>query len=293
VPCDVVVCHACWPHALFAPVVRRHRLPLIHWVHDVYAGRHWLERRAGRTPPDLVLANSRFTLAAMPAVFPGVPGEVLYLPVPAPALQDRAAVRGRLRAALQTPEDAVVVVQASRLERWKGHTLLLQALAQLKDHPGWVCWVAGGVQKADEQEYCEELRALASRSGLAGRVRFLGQRSDVPELLAAADVYCQPNGAPEPFGVAFVEALHAGLPVVTTALGGVGEIVTEDCGLLVPAGDAGALAEALRRLIEDAGLRARLGEAGPAQAALRCAPGARLEQLRGLLANAARARVVA
>ena len=57
----------------------------------------------------------------------------------------------------------------------------------------------------------------------------------------AADIHCQPNTAPEPFGLVFVEALYAGLPVVTTALGGALEILTDACGVLVPAGDAPAL----------------------------------------------------
>ena len=75
------------------------------------------------------------------------------------------------------------------------------------------------------------------------RVRFLGQRSDIPDVLGAADIHCQPNVDPEPFGVAFVEALHAGLPVVTTAIGAAPEVVDATCGVLVPK-DAGALAGA-------------------------------------------------
>ena len=55
--------------------------------------------------------------------------------------------------------------------------------------------------------------------GIADRVRFLGERFDVPRLLAAADVHCQPNSGPEPFGIAFIEALYASLPVVSTRIG--------------------------------------------------------------------------
>ena len=57
------------------------------------------------------------------------------------------------------------------------------------------------------------------------------QRDDVPRLLAAADIFCQPNLGPEPFGIGFVEALSAGLPVITTATGGALEIVDGDCGI--------------------------------------------------------------
>src|SRR4029079_18491879 len=83
------------------------------------------------------------------------------------------------------------------------------------------------------------------------RFRFVGERRDIARLLAAADIHCQPNTEPEPFGLAFVEALHASLAVVTSDLGGVREIVTPECGVLVAAGDEAALASALQALIDD------------------------------------------
>ena len=146
----------------------------------------------------------------------------------------------------------------------------MEALAGLSKTPDWVCWIAGGPQRPHEEEYLAELRRAAARTGIADRVRFLGQRSDVPELLAAADVHCQPNTEPEPFGIAFVEALYAGVPVVATALGGALEIVDGHCGVLVPPHDSAALQAALRRLIADPAERARLG----------CRPWARQEPVR-------------
>jgi glycosyltransferase involved in cell wall biosynthesis len=110
-------------------------------------------------------------------------------------------------------------------------------------------------------------------------VRFLGQRADVPRLMAAADVYCQPNTVPEPFGVAFVEALYAGRPVVTSDCGGGAEVVCDAVGVRVPAGDAGAVAAALRGLLADPARRAALGAAGPARAQELCDPAGRLMDL--------------
>ena len=269
---DVVVCHESWPHALFASVVRAHRLPLVFWAHDLHAERRWLERWAARTEPNLVLANSRATQAGVKTVFPRTASEVVYLPVPDRSPADRESNRHEVRNALKTPLDAVVVVLACRLERWKGHALLLEALGRLDDVPEWTAWIAGGAQRPHERTYLEELRDQAARLGLAGRVQFLGQRTDVPQLLAAADVYCQPNLSPEPFGVAFVEAMYAGLPVVTTALGGALEIIGASCGLLVPPGRPDALAEALRGLIADPKARRRLGNQGPYRAAELCNP---------------------
>jgi glycosyltransferase involved in cell wall biosynthesis len=175
---------------------------------------------------------------------------------------------------------------ACRMEALKGHAVLLNALGQLMDLPGWECWVAGGAQRLEEEHYVEGLRARAVRLGIAGRVRFLGQRSDVPRLLVAADVYCQPNTRPESFGISFVEALYAGLPVVTTALGGALEIVDDGCGALVPPGDAAALAATLHRLLERPEERWRLGQAGPLRAADLCDPERSLQRLVEVLRSA-------
>jgi glycosyltransferase involved in cell wall biosynthesis len=283
---DVVICHGCWPHALFAPVIRRHRIALTYWAHDAPTGRHWLERLAARTPPDLVLANSHYTAAALPRLFPQSLNQVLYLPVPSPNIPDRPAVRAHVRNELQTPHSSIVIVMASRLERWKGHTLLLDALSRITDLPDWVCWVAGGSQRPHEQTYLEELTTSVARLGLQNRIRFLGQRNDVPQLLTAADIHCQPNTGPEPFGIAFIEALYADLPVVTTDMGGGAEIVDETCGILVPPGDAEKVSTALRSLIGDVEFRRRLGSGGPGRAASLCGPATQLRVLGNALASA-------
>jgi glycosyltransferase involved in cell wall biosynthesis len=280
---DFVVAHECWVHALFAPVVRRLRVPLVFWAHDAHQGHFWLERWAKRTAPDLVIANSRYTAATLEHLFPGIPRAVIYCLVPAPALADLPTVRRAVRTELETPQDAIVVIQASRLERWKGHTLLLDSLAQLRDVPNWILWLAGGAQRPVEKAYLAELQAQVARTGLADRVRFLGQRQDVPRLLAAADIHCQPNLGPEPFGIAFVEALYAGLPVVTTAMGGALEIVTDTCGRLVPPADEVKLTEVLRLLAEHADTRRLLGAAGPKRAETLCGPTHALPELRELL----------
>ena len=281
----VVVCHACWPHAVFAPTVCAAGVRLVTFAHDALAGRHWLERWAGRTPPDLVLANSRSTLGTVSRVFPTAPAEVAHLPVEAAAPRDPDDVV-KLRREFDTPPGDVVVLHASRLERWKGAAVLVEALGRLADVPGWTLWHAGGVQKPGEAAYLAELQCAARRRGLAARVRFLGQRSDVPRLLRAADLFCQPNTAPEPFGVALVEALAAGLPVVTSALGGAAEVVTPSCGVLVESGDSSALADVLRALIASPTERQRLGAAGPAQARKLCDPAVTIPRLHRLLADA-------
>ena len=90
------------------------------------------------------------------------------------------------------------------------------------------------------------LKTRAVSLGIADRVRFVGQRADVPQLMAAADIFCQPTRAPEPFGLVFVEALSQSLPVVTFAMGGPAEIVDETCGVLLPPGRTDELASPRR-----------------------------------------------
>jgi glycosyltransferase involved in cell wall biosynthesis len=169
------------------------------------------------------------------------------------------------------------------MEPWKGHRLLVEALSRLSHVPRWVCWIAGGAQRGEEFAYEKSLHEQVMDLGLVERVRFLGQRSDIAQLLLAADIHCQPNLGPEPFGIAFIEAMHAGLPVVSTAAGGPPEIIDETCGVLVPPNDAASLACQLEILIKDEGLRRRLGAAGTRRAAEMCDPGRQLQQLRAIV----------
>jgi glycosyltransferase involved in cell wall biosynthesis len=260
------VCHSTWSHSLFGPVIRAARLPLVFWLHSPTNGKHWLDRWGSRTTPDLVLCNSQFTAAASPKMFPRVRSKVVYCPTAPPKRNYSNADRALMRAELLTSEDAVVIIQASRMETWKGHALHLEALSLMKALPNWISWQLGGAQRQVETAYLEGLKRTAAELGIRDRVRFLGQRSDVEKLLAAADIYCQPNTEAEPFGIALIEALYARLPVVTTDIGGACEIVDETCGVLVPKNDAPALAKFLTRLIENRTLRLDLGSAGPARA---------------------------
>jgi glycosyltransferase involved in cell wall biosynthesis len=286
---DAVICHAIWPQALFGPVVRAASVPLVFYQHDALNGRHWLERWARVTEPDLVLTNSRYSAGTLATVYPRARWKLTYYPVLAPAREGaRDGGRERLRAELGAGPGDVVIIQTSRMQEWKGQRLLLEALGRLRRVPGWRAWIAGGAQRPEEEAYLEGLRAQAASLGLTERVRFLGQRSDVPRLLEAADLHCQPNMGPEPFGIAFVEALQAGLPVVTTAMGGPLEIVDATCGVLVPPEPA-PLAAALRQLIEDSGARERLGAAGPARAARLCEPSVYLRALDEALRDVASA----
>jgi glycosyltransferase involved in cell wall biosynthesis len=284
---DVVVCHQPWPCVAFGSVVRRAGFPLALWVHMASEGRHWLERLAARTRPDLAICNSRFTASCVKGWLRGSSVEQIYYPVSAPASTHDAAGRAAIRQSLGTADRDVVFTQVSRLEAWKGHQVLLAALATLRDVPGWSCWIVGGAQRPSELAYLRTLQATARDRGIADRVRFLGERHDVPALLAAADVFCQPNTLPEPFGISLVEALHAGLPVVTSRIGGAAEIVDDTCGLLTPAGDGEAVASALRRLVVERDLAARLGSAARSRPTVLCDASRQMRRIQQVLASVA------
>ena len=281
---DAVVCHQAWPHAIFGPAVASAGIPLVLWVHTAGDGRHWLDRLARRVRPDTVVCNSRYTASR---VVSSAPVEVVYYP--RPAQQDRSddCDRHAIRCELNTPPDDVVIIQVSRMEELKGHRVCLDALSRLKERPGWTCWQVGGAQRPAEEKYELSLRTQAARLGIADRIRFAGHRSDVQRLLGAADVFCQPNILPDAFGLTFVEALAAGVPVVTSAIGGAPEIVDATCGLLVEAGDPASLAAALDRLMTDEPLRRSLAERGPERARLLCDPARQMPRIAALLENAA------
>jgi glycosyltransferase involved in cell wall biosynthesis len=255
---DVVVCHQPWALVAFGTVIRAARIPVVLWVHMAGDGRHWLDRLALRHRPDLVLCNSDFSRASLWRWSARAPLERIYYPVSVP-IDPGPESRQALRRSLGASDADVVVVQVSRLEAWKGQHVLLSALARLRDLPNWRCWIVGGAERPKEAAYLSELQAIVANAGIGSRVRFVGERSDVPAVLRAADVFCQVNAAPEPFGLALIEALHAGLPVVTSRGGGALEIVDDSCGVLTPGEDTSAVAAALKSLVTDAGARARLG----------------------------------
>jgi glycosyltransferase involved in cell wall biosynthesis len=169
------------------------------------------------------------------------------------------------------------------LERWKGHIPLLHALSTIKDRDDWTCWIAGGPQRPHEHAYFQEMQSTAANLGIQDRVRFLGQRTDVHLLMQAAEIFCQPNTGPEPFGVVFIEALYSGLPVVATSIGGPVEIITPSVGRLVEPNNPDAVSRALGKLLSDDLLRKDMATKAPFRARELCGFEAQLSKLRKIL----------
>lgn len=265
---DRVICHGIWSYCMFAPTIRNAGHSPILYLHDAPDARNAYYRWAWRNPPRLCIANSEYTRGLVNSLRPTVPVEVVH-PLVNPPLAPQLQAISALRTDLGATQDNVVILLASRFDPLKGHRNLLHALHALRDRPQWRCWIAGAPQRAKEILYKEELLKLIAELGLRDRVTLIGHRNDMDKVLAACDIYCQPNETPETFGMVFVEALYAGKPVVGSALGGTLEIVLDECGTLC-ATEPAALSKALAPLIERPELRVNMGKSGPTRAAMLC-----------------------
>jgi glycosyltransferase involved in cell wall biosynthesis len=260
----------------------------------------WMSRAASRTPPgpwrriarlggyydlkyyrgfDLLVGNTEDIRDWI--VGQGWPADrVVFVPNFAEA-KDALPV---LRASLDTPEGAPLLLGMGRLHPSKAHDVSLKALAALPDV--WL-WIAGSGPIEGE------LKALAAELGVADRVRFLGWRSDASALYRAADVCVFPSRY-EPLGNTVIQAWAHGLPVVAAASKGPAALIRDgEDGRLVPIDDVDAFASAVRELIADRTMAARLAAAGAARVSAEFSKGVVVERWRELLAETGGGRCAA
>jgi glycosyltransferase involved in cell wall biosynthesis len=168
-----------------------------------------------------------------------------------------------VRAGLGVAPEAPLIVVVAHLSHKKGHRVLWQALATLRDRfAGLRCLALGlGPDR-------EALEQLAASLGLAEVVQLLGFRSDAVDVMAAADVVVLPSVGGEGLPLVLLEAAARSRPVVATRLAGVPELVVEgETGFVVTPGDADELADRLAQLLNDPALRERMGQAAYARVA--------------------------
>ncbi len=272
-------------HASLAPLAaaRRRGVPTLGFVADPWPQCHWLRewrRQAEGGEPSgwryaLVkaswrrlrrwvglgpfFASSEFMKGSLAA--DGVPVEtmdVAYLGLP-PEMRRACA---DLAPPERSADEALHVVCISHLWRGKGQHVLVDAMAQLRARgvPARASLAGGGIPA-----YVERLEAAIADGGLADVVKLLGplDRDAIAELLASAHLLVMPSLWDEPFGMTTLEGLAHGLPVVASDAGASPELVEpESDGLVVPAGDAGALADAIGRFAGDETWRRECGRRG-------------------------------
>lgn len=262
-PHDLLHLHSFKSILLGRVAARARHLPAVVHVHDqilLRAPLRFLQRRLGPSTAALIAITDSVLEFARDMY--RIPEErchkLLYGIDLRPYLQAGASDGLRVREEVGAPRDSAVVAVIGRINRDKGQDQIIRAMPRILDAvPGAELWVVGdGPQRP-------EFEALARDLGLSGSVRFLGQRADIPAVLAAVQLTVLPSLWEEGFGLVALEAQAAGRPVVAYRTGGVSEVVRDGgTGILVPVGEISSLADGVVRLLSDPALRTRLGEAG-------------------------------
>lgn len=167
-----------------------------------------------------------------------------------------------VREELGIPEDRLMVTLVANIRRWKGQHVLLKALSELPvDIRDRIHAVFVGAFSQAHQEYGDELKRLVRRLQLQDRVTFTGRREDVPDLHRATDIVVHTSTTPEPGGIAVLEALALGCPVLASDRGGHREALRDGAGRTYNVERPGELAEELKELVRSPELRAQMSRA--------------------------------
>jgi glycosyltransferase involved in cell wall biosynthesis len=255
--CDAVVSNQSKGHVYGGLAAMRARCPEIWWQHAIPAWSR-IELIAALVPTNMIVCGSRQAGAAQQRMTPGRNVRVIPPGTDVARIRAQAGSGARVRRALEWGDEPIVGI-AGRLQPAKGQEQFLRAADLVaRRHPRARFLVVGGAVLGWEGNYPDQLSDLATRLGLTGRIHFAGHQDDVYPWLDAMDVVVHASFN-ESFGLALVEAMALGKPLVATAAGGPTEIVEDGrSGLLVPAGDHVVLADAIHRILDDPVLKARL-----------------------------------
>jgi glycosyltransferase involved in cell wall biosynthesis len=265
---DVVVSNSGHPLLYARPAAAWAGRPCVWWVHgpvheDPLRG-ELISVAQKLLGADALFANSEYTAGILRQLFAGHPAVRVvrygidlerYSPAPTQGAEARAALG-------IFPGECVAGI-FGRLQAWKGQHIFLQAAAELARRGIAARYlVAGGSVFGLDRGYANDLRRLAADAGIADRVHFLGQRSDINALMNACDVVVHASVEPEPWGLVLAEAMAAGRAVIGAAAGGPLEMIVDgQTGLLTPPHDVAALADAMESLFQQPERRRALGEA--------------------------------
>jgi len=274
-PFDVVHCHG-WKADLAGWLARSlglgRRIPFVGTIHGWHGEvqgsarvrfSEWLDAQVLRRGFDFVIANSSATLAqARTLGFANERLRVIHYGIePLDWSEERiASERARVRAELGLGDETKLVICVGRLSPEKGHVFAIEALGELVRERGFDC-VLAILGHGPERERLEE---NARARGVGDRVRLLGFTREVDAHLAAADVFLLPS-LQEEFGQVTLEAYRLGLPVAASRTWGIPDVVEDGVsGVLFEPGDARAVADAVRGLLENPVRAQALGRGGHA-----------------------------
>ncbi|MEM1552336.1 MAG: glycosyltransferase, partial [Candidatus Bathyarchaeia archaeon] len=264
-PCDVALTFLWLPTVVAAIALRRlPNPPLLIWsvqsdlerdfaFHWDGWMRRWLVRTFLPKRVNHFIATSKGVRQKTQTLL-GVPGDrftVIPNSVELAHIREMAAIPD----SIPLKKAPVRLISVGRLHPAKGMDVLLHALAKInRQGDGWECYILGDGSERSR------LMQLAEASGLNRRLSFVGYKQNPYAWLRTADIFVSPSRW-ETFGIAIVEAMALGLPVIATATDGANDIISNGVnGLLVPVDDASALADAITNLMHNPSLRQRLGE---------------------------------
>ncbi|WP_071189434.1 glycosyltransferase family 4 protein [Trichormus sp. NMC-1] len=231
------------------------RRPLVYHLHDILSTEHFSKTnlRVAVTLVNqfasLVIANSESSKTAFLQAG-GKPNiiEVVYNGFESNNYQICEADIQKLKHELGL-DDKFIVGHFSRLSPWKGQHILINAMVQC---PQNVIALLVGDALFGEQDYVKDLHQKVAALGLENRVKFLGFRSDIPQLMAMCDVVAHTSTAPEPFGRVIVEGMLCGKPVIAAKAGGAMELLEDGInGFLVTPGESQELAQVINNCVQE------------------------------------------
>jgi glycosyltransferase involved in cell wall biosynthesis len=273
----------------FRSIIQKKNIQLIHCHRSGDLGLLWVMSMFGKLPPvvldrqvsskikkkDLyhrcvyhlvskVFVLSRYLERNMLDTTPIAPGKLVVIPggIRLESYVRSAEARERIRSEWGISPSSIVIGCVSRIDEQKGLMDLTHAFAKLVQRVPSVCLVIVGEPTVGEPAFAENLHRQVAQLGISKEILFAGYRSDIPQVLSAFDIFALPSYE-ESFGYVFIEAMAAGLPVVTTNAGGVPEIVEDGVtGILCVPKKAEEIYRALEKLVLQKELREKMGIAG-------------------------------
>lgn len=222
----------------------------------------WIEEKAVNAADRIVVASASMHQQLLEKGFPA--GKISRVNYGIDTVRFQPRPPEKIRSEFKIADGAPLIGIVGRLHPWKGHTFFLQAAAELiAEFPDARFLIVGDAAFESHRDFRSELIAEIAKLGLSERVILTGSRSDIPDVMSALDLFVIASLV-EPFGLVSIEAQACGTPSIGTRVDGIPETMSEgETGLLVPPGDAKALAEAIRGLLRDRQQLLKMSQRGP------------------------------